>query len=349
MKIPKKPRYKYVMEKVYEFIIDNNISYYPLDVVSIIKQNKWSITKYSEFGNKYNYTNDIVGKILQSNDGRTHLFIENEKYMYSIIYNDDLNVNTDERIRFTLAHEIGHIYLNHLKDFEETEVQRNGLDNKSYSILEKEADMFARNLLCPYPLLKKVINDFQCNSTNVQIISETFKISKKASEIRLNLINYDRKYNYDGNLEIIKILGYKYCDICWNSKINCYNICDICGNYWSYTSLDYIKFMEVQNNIMQYSNYEYVKCDNCDNENIIENSNFCHICGIDLRNLCMNDDCKNNNISLSYNARFCNLCGSKSTFFENGKLNDWSDELKQYEIEQNLTSIDSINDDNLPF
>ena len=123
-KIPNKPRYKYVIEKVYEFIISNSISYYPIDIINIIKQNKWNITKYSEIQNKFNCTNDTVCKNFQSRDGNTYLYIENKKYSYSIIYNDDLTINTDERIRFTLAHEIGHIYLSHLKDFQETEIQR---------------------------------------------------------------------------------------------------------------------------------------------------------------------------------------------------------------------------------
>ncbi len=345
-KIPEAPRYEYVMEKVYKFIIDNNIYTYPLDIIKIIKQNKWSITKYSEIANEFNCTNYEVCKNFQSNDGKTHLFIENKNYNYSIIYNDDLIMNTDERIRFTLAHEIGHIYLNHLKDFKETEIQRSGLSNKSYSILEREADMFARNLLCPYPLVNKILKDFKNNEENVQIINETFKISKTASKIRLRLINHDKKYPFNDDVSKIKILSNKYCKTCGNYKISYFHICDICGNYWSYTSLKYTQLMEETNNIMQYSYYNYKRCDNCENENILENSNFCHICGIDLRNLCTNENCENSNISLPHNARFCNLCGNKSTFLINEKLSDWKTELDQYEIIQDIYNID---DDNLPF
>lgn len=346
-KIPEAPRYEYVMEKVYKFIIDNNIYTYPLDIIEVIKQNKWSITKYSEIANEFNCTNDEICKNFQSNDGKTHLFIENKNYTYSIIYNDDLAINTDERIRFTLAHEIGHIYLNHLKDFKETEIQRNGLNNKSYSILEKEADMFARNLLCPYPLVKRIIKNCKDNEKNIQIINEVFKISKTASKIRLNLMSYDKKYPFNYDISKIKIIGNKYCRVCCNFEISHSDICNKCGNYWSYTPLDYIQFMKETNNIMKYNYYNYKVCDNCQNEYIIKNSNFCHVCGTDLRNLCTNENCKNNNISLPYNARFCNLCGAKSTFFKDGKLNTWSDEIKQSEIEQEFSNV--YYDESLPF
>lgn len=72
-KIPEAPRYEYVMEKVYKFIIDNKIYTYPLDIIEVIKQNKWSITKYSEIANEFNCTNDEICKNFQSNDGKTHL------------------------------------------------------------------------------------------------------------------------------------------------------------------------------------------------------------------------------------------------------------------------------------
>ncbi len=348
-KIPNTPRYKYVLEKVYEFITNNNITSYPINLLNIISNNKWGITKYSEIASSFSCTIEDVCKTLQSDDGQTHLKIENNEFIYSISYNDDLNTNTDERIRFTIAHEIGHIYLGHLKDFKETEIHRYGLNKKSYSILEKEADTFARNLLCPYPLLKKVINNFSINPINIKTISETFKISRQASNIRLNLINYDKKHPYNKNIELIKIYGYKYCEVCHNSDISCSNICYICGNYWNYTLLDLINFMEVQNNIMEYSNYKYVRCDNCENENIIENSNFCHICGKDLRNLCTNNKCENRTNSLPYNARYCNICGEKSVFFKDEKLDNWEIELSQFSIEEDFKDIDFTNDDNLPF
>jgi Zn-dependent peptidase ImmA (M78 family) len=54
---------------------------------------------------------------------------------YIILYNDEMDSN---RIRFTIAHEIGHIVLGHEYSCEET---------------ESEADYFARNLLVPMGIL----------------------------------------------------------------------------------------------------------------------------------------------------------------------------------------------------
>ena len=50
---------------------------------------------------------------------------------YFILYNDNMDIN---RIRFTIAHEIGHIALGHEESNDET---------------ESEADYFARHLLVP--------------------------------------------------------------------------------------------------------------------------------------------------------------------------------------------------------
>ena len=50
---------------------------------------------------------------------------------YFILYNDNMDIN---RIRFTIAHEIGHIALGHEESNDET---------------ESETDYFARHLLVP--------------------------------------------------------------------------------------------------------------------------------------------------------------------------------------------------------
>lgn len=64
-----------------------------------------------------------------------------------IVYRDDLP--DPERLRFPLCHELGHIFMNHYRDYpdlmEDGRVPDSGL--------EAEADAFARNLLAPVPVV----------------------------------------------------------------------------------------------------------------------------------------------------------------------------------------------------
>lgn len=72
-----------------------------------------------------------------------------------IFYNDD--GRDRERIRFTLAHELGHLILMH--------------PDTGESIYESEADIFANYLLAPAPLI------IEYSSTDYFVVSDDFAIS----------------------------------------------------------------------------------------------------------------------------------------------------------------------------
>ena len=59
------------------------------------------------------------------------------------------------RIRWTLAHEIGHIYIGHLEVIEGAEIAYNE-QRGFYDQFESEADYFAWNLLAPLPILREM-------------------------------------------------------------------------------------------------------------------------------------------------------------------------------------------------
>lgn len=100
-----------------------------------------------------------------------------------IIY-DDTDIN--ERIRFTIAHELGHIFLGH--DF------INGYHTRRYNIVkpsdETEADMFAARLLAPACVLWAIGVD------SAEELARLCNISKSAARIRMHrldlLISRDR-------------------------------------------------------------------------------------------------------------------------------------------------------------
>lgn len=71
---------------------------------------------------------------------------------YTILYND-LDIDNPDRIRWTVMHELGHVFLNHLNEFEKTAIHRGGLTEGEYGVLEIEAHMFAAEMFAPTPVM----------------------------------------------------------------------------------------------------------------------------------------------------------------------------------------------------
>lgn len=89
------------------------------------------------------------------------------------------------RARFTLAHELGHIFLNHDKrEFCDAEVAREygeDVPENQKPAKEREADAFASELLIPMEQLKK----FQGDLKNPDKLAGIFQVSKPAMTIAI--------------------------------------------------------------------------------------------------------------------------------------------------------------------
>lgn len=93
-----------------------------------------------------------------------------------------INANrTDGRKIFTLAHELGHIFLNHwgknLYNLALTD-----RDNPIFKKAERHADIFAAEILMPAHMVKKA---FYSKTQTVEELAELFQVSYQAMEIRL--------------------------------------------------------------------------------------------------------------------------------------------------------------------
>ena len=77
------------------------------------------------------------------------------------------------RFRFSIAHELGHILLNH-------EPLKHILERRKPDI-ERQADYFAAELLLPEPLLRG-----DCAAYNVPELTKRYKVSRQSLELRLN-------------------------------------------------------------------------------------------------------------------------------------------------------------------
>ena len=99
-----------------------------------------------------------------------------------IIYND--TVRSPERIRFSIFHEFGHLLLRH---FDCWNLAR--LSPDQARALEDEANTFARNFLCPPPILDLVRGDRADPK-----LAALFCMSQRAWSARLRTMAIDRRY-----------------------------------------------------------------------------------------------------------------------------------------------------------
>lgn len=99
-----------------------------------------------------------------------------------------------QRQRFTLAHELGHIFLKHSKrdlyDAEDSRDIGEELTDQSKPPKEKEADTFASELLIPYDKLKK----YEADINDIAKLAGIFQVSKQAMTIAvMNYWKHSRK------------------------------------------------------------------------------------------------------------------------------------------------------------
>lgn len=169
-------------EKVYNitsnFISENKLFQYPIDLFSLCKIYGWKIKYYNKKDNK---------EFLQiSTDG----FVVENNNKYIIFLNQDM---IESRQRFTIAHEIGHIILGHHNLDGYNLIANSGLDTD----VEQEANMFARLILCPPQITRYLPKNANC-------ISNLFKVSKQMAELTLQYSYCDLK-----GMEFIEDISYE--------------------------------------------------------------------------------------------------------------------------------------------
>lgn len=337
---------QYQLSQIYLDLL--GINFFPLDLENVIRTinriTKYNImvaseSEYLEFRKATNETRDYIN----INDGRSYKYDDNA---YFIVYNDS---KPHKRIRFTIAHELGHILLGHLED-SITEIDRGGISAELYEELENQADVFAGNFLAPPILINERLKMINSRHTPF-IIGETFKISEPAVYNRYKDLDiWIRRKSVNSTEQ--NILSRCKNSVCLVECISCgaeisitdpesfkrqILFCKYCGGRrFSYIRSD--KNM-IYDGIEMDENNKAVVCPVCKNEHIIEDGDFCEICGTKLINECIQGYSEDGNFTYSCDkggrldgfARFCPYCGSQTSFFEKGILksvvNDDSKEL----------------------
>ncbi len=104
-----------------------------------------------------------------------------------------------ERRRFTAAHELGHYFLEHPgRSFDEASPRK--------KTLERQADLFAANLLMPLAMIEKSEKAYRANPQHlIGNLAELFLVSRKAMQVRLKGLELlprtvgDKRREYNNN------------------------------------------------------------------------------------------------------------------------------------------------------
>lgn len=163
--------YKMARDTAWKTLIKCNISSLPVNLSTIIKQFNIYAVPYSS------------GYVPDNNeeDGFS-LYKANTTFIF---YNDSKHIH---RVRFTLAHELGHCLLGHLK-FGKTYNKNSELDFESIDVFEMQANVFARDLLMP----ATVLNSLNVKSPND--ISRLCNVSMQSAELRYTRLLELKKRN----------------------------------------------------------------------------------------------------------------------------------------------------------
>lgn len=151
-----KYRYVHVRDAAWQTLIDYNVTELPVSLLKICRAAGIKVIR------------DSVAHML--NYGEFGISVKQGDAWY-IIFDDS---DTPQRIRFTIAHELGHIFLGHEMKY--------GYHTRKYNIVkpsdETEADMFAARLLAPACVLWGI------GVKTAEDIAELCNISYTAARIR---------------------------------------------------------------------------------------------------------------------------------------------------------------------
>lgn len=307
--IPSKPRIDRALRLARNFIAEAKINWLPVDPFQVYKHYKWALYTCAEVEAIYGKKDPF--NIQKYNiDAKT--FRGQDTGEYITIYDDQ---HLEGRIRWTLAHEIGHIRLGHLLDFAETCLCRGGLTKSKYRVLEREANVFAAEFLAPMAILRFL------KLTTAGEIAEFCKTSREAARYR------EQDFQLYGNtaiyLEADEFFRKQFHQFITLSTFNPPH--EGPANKTCVKSNDDRRF-EV--------------CPRCGNTEFAPFANFCKICGLYLYNICgdppifsHDDHIGQDSINIGLtcinagDARFCEYCGEETMLSRLGILKPWDCQL----------------------
>ena len=320
---------------------DAGITGFPVSLKQILKAFGIRLMTYEEFC----LVNDCEVSVCIEQFGKDGATIEkNGKYL--IVYNR--NQTPKDRIRFTIAHELGHIFLHHHSELGTAVLQRLWVEKSLYDVMEDEANCFARNLLCPAVSVLTVLRahgfvsseyderrkrnvwlkipgaqslpNLPFGLTDAFLVRQSFRVTGAAAGIRCSFLKEDLRNTPMADaadiLENISFTTQWRCRKCGSPRVEDADCCWNCGtkDRFGFISSDAPAPPPVP---LSYDGYSFLACPVCGNEEIEYDDEYCIICGTSLTNRC--DGTKNADGELIRHpnppfARFCCRCGKPTAY-----------------------------------
>lgn len=166
--------YKIARDTAWKTLIEVGITYLPLRLSLIAKYYGIQIISYGDSGqnrseNEDGYSTKLNGQLI-------------------IFYNQ---LKPKQRIRFTIAHELGHCILGHVVDNEYT-YRYNSETDRYKDLKEIQANVFARDILMPATILHSL------NASSAEDIANICNVSMQSAAIRYNrLLELNKRGMYN--------------------------------------------------------------------------------------------------------------------------------------------------------
>lgn len=297
---------------------------------------------------------------------------------YIILYDDARTPK--ERINFTIAHELGHIVLGHLKN---VTMRPRYMTNRRNDPREREADAFAGELIRP-PILFVLIG-WQLPHHIRAICNITYEAAAVCSK-QVQILRKKRDHPY--YFKDFKFYREQFFDFIYATQCRrCRHVfiddsakfCPICACKflsWFHERLPMIDPFAAETKgapLLKYKDYpvndkmQVMHCLRCDNEDLSPDDRFCKICGAPVYNYCTGQcgdigscaripdyDQGCGVAFLPSNARFCTSCGCVSAFYYTGLLQHWEKERDDNQNDALMSISDQPHwnttpDDDIPF
>ncbi len=352
------PNYAKAQSTAYSTVENSSQNKLPLSIKKIIRSYpNLHLQKYSVFAKRRGLTLDEVFLLTNSEEGC--LWMRGDG-TYIILYNDAIE-NTG-RIRFTLAHELGHFILKHNEKTGKTILPRYSLSDNEYDVFEKEANYFAKRLLAPIPLVDLYTANW--HSVTASVIEFAFDTSMTLALYIIDDIKrrvQNSSITREGHPMVNNFIDFinqdtrsKICTTCYTLQSKNHTFCSICGNksFVESTPKKYPHYFIERKNTLKYSkiatneNGTPLKCPKCENEDLSDKFNYCPICSSYITNKCLGENFENYNGYhppyhtqlenacdgiLDGNFRYCPDCGSQTSYAHQNLLKDWQVEKNEKE------------------
>lgn len=371
----KEPNYALAQLLAYETVKNSTQSALPISIKKIIRSfPNLHIQKYTVFAKERYLTLNEVFHFANSEEGCLWMRTDGT---YLILYNDTID-NTG-RVRFTLAHELGHYVLKHNEKTGKTLLSRYSLSDEEYDLFEKEANYFAKRLLAPIPLVDLYLEKWtKIQPSNIEFAFDTsytvanhvinglnkrqryLNISKESHPLINNFIDFinkDTSSKICNTCHYLQSINHKFCSLCGNSDFT-----DSSLESYSHYFIERKKQM-IYSKIETNENDTPIKCPRCGAEELEDDYTYCPWCAVYLHNVCLGgeenrfvEDYRGDWVEKSLDAqyqddsscsgfldggfRYCPKCGSETSYYRQKLLDSWETELNQ-EKDSSNESIDN--------